>query len=82
MNATETKSYRDSLIRDLLIHSLASIQEDRGGWASDRLDAIRDLDWDLCESSETHKPWSAGSYFAKLRASGKPETFRPAARRF
>lgn len=71
MNATETKTYRDNLIRDLLKHTVAQVEENRGGWASDRLNQITECDWDLCEADEAHRPFCWARYAARLRKHGK-----------
>lgn len=76
MNAIETKTYRDNLIRDLLSHTLGQVEANAGGWAKDRLDAITECDWDLCESSETHRPFKFATYRARLERAGKGRDYR------
>lgn len=80
MTTAELKGYRDSLIRQVLGHSLAAVEADEGGWAADRFDAISRLDWDLMEADETHRPFCWARYRARLERAGKPGSFRPADR--
>jgi hypothetical protein len=57
MTTAETRSYRDRLIEDLMGHTTAAIQENRGGWATDRLNDIRESEWDMAEADEDFTPF-------------------------
>lgn len=50
MTTQETMDYRNRLIEDLTGHSREAIEENRGGWATDRLNSIRECEWDLAEA--------------------------------
>lgn len=74
---TDLRTERDALIRDLLSHTLSQIQDDRGGWASDRLAAISAVDCDLMELDDDHRSFSYPRYLSRLIRSGRPLTYRP-----
>jgi hypothetical protein len=67
MTRSELKTYRTALIEQLTSHTPAAIDENAGGWATDRLDAIRDAEWDLAEMGEEFTPFN----LARWRITGE-----------
>lgn len=62
MNTTELMTYRTALIAELIGHSLSTIEANLGGWATDRLDAIKDVEWDLAEQGAEFTPFILAHY--------------------
>lgn len=50
MTPQETLAHRNVLIQDLTGHTPEAIDENRGGWATDRVNEIRECEWDLAEA--------------------------------
>jgi hypothetical protein len=64
MNSLMT--YRTALIEQLTSHAIGTIEANLGGWATDRLNAIRDTEWDLAEMGAEFEPFN----LAKWRITG------------
>jgi hypothetical protein len=62
MSRNELKTYRTALIEQLTSHAIGTIEANVGGWATDRLDAIRDAEWDLAEMGEEFTPFNLAHY--------------------
>ena len=74
---TALKSQRDALIRELLAHPIGAVIEDRGGWATDRFDALNAIEWDMMEAGFTGRRFVWACYLARLLKHGKTTSFRP-----
>jgi hypothetical protein len=67
MTIQETQTYRERLIADLTSHSPEAIAENRGGWATDRLNEIRDCEWDLAQAEvDFGRPFILAHYLMEL----------------
>jgi hypothetical protein len=62
MLTAELKTYRDALIEQLTSHAPATIEANVGDWATDRLNAIRDIEWDLAEQGAEFEPFVLAHY--------------------
>lgn len=64
---------RKHLINQLLEHSPAMVEANNGGWASDRLQAINEIEWDLIEAGVEIKSFKWASYRARLARHGRAD---------
>jgi hypothetical protein len=51
-------TYRNSLIEQLTSHAIGTIEANLGGWATDRLNDIRETEWDLMEMGAEFEPFN------------------------
>lgn len=71
--AEEIDAYRKSLIYQLCEHTPQTIRDDMGGWASDRIREIGQLEADLCELEADFTPFNLVLWEGGLQDWSEPE---------
>jgi hypothetical protein len=76
MTYLQTMDVRNNLIAEVLGWAIGNHDNDS---VRDRLRQIAEIEFDLIEAGCDVKRFLPAAYFARLRANGKPESFRPRA---